>query len=185
MTEECDRRQRRLTHYEKKLDEWNRAMRDLAQDLEVLRRTKENLLAKNESMQRQLNELQSVDEVHIEFDVLSTSESGMLQLKEKMGKILARIDMEERRYKELQAEYLALKKYVEVAHKIKTQLEEARKAGEIEELHFQRAQDLMYIARTSKQTVLCQEAIIANLSKATRYVVSHSHTNCTFYRTTS
>ena len=41
--EECDKRQERLKRYEKKIDEWNRALRDLAQDLEVLRRTKDSL----------------------------------------------------------------------------------------------------------------------------------------------
>jgi len=79
-----------------------------------------------------LNQMQSVEEIHIEYDVLSTTEEGLNQLKEKMMKILGRMENEEERYKELQAEYLALKKYVEIAHKIKKELEDAKKASQIE-----------------------------------------------------
>ena len=83
-------------------------------------------------MAKKLEYLQSVDEVHIEFDVLSSSEEGLNQLKEKMVKIVARMQTEEKRYKELQAEYLALKKYIEIAHKIKKELEDSKQAGEVE-----------------------------------------------------
>jgi len=40
---ECSKRQPLLEKYQKKLDNWNKALRDLAQDLELLRKTKETL----------------------------------------------------------------------------------------------------------------------------------------------
>lgn len=82
-----------------------------------------------------MNNVQGVDEVHIEFDVLSIAEEGLNQLKQKASLIGARIEVEERRYKELQQNYFEVKKYIEAAHKIKKKLEEAKQAGEIEVNH--------------------------------------------------
>jgi len=81
---------------------------------------------------RKLNNAQGVDEVHIEFDVLSITEEGLNQLKRKASLIAARIEVEERRYKELQQNYFELKKYLEAVYKIKKKLEEAKQAGEVE-----------------------------------------------------
>lgn len=83
-------------------------------------------------MGRKLDSVQGVDEVHIEFDVLSVSEEGLNQLRRKASLIAARVEVEERRYKELQRNYFQLKKHIEAAHKVKKQLEEARQAGEVE-----------------------------------------------------
>jgi len=100
-------------------------------------------------MTKKLLQMQNVDEVHIEYDVLSTSEAGIIQLKEKMAKIIARIQLEERRYKEMQESYFALKKYLDIAHTIKKQLEEAKQAGEIE-VNFRRKIYRNYIIKERK-----------------------------------
>ncbi len=73
-----------------------------------------------------------MDEIHIEYDILSNTESGINQIRERMAKIFARIKLQEIRYKDLQQEYFALKPKIDKAAKIKEELEESKNAGKIE-----------------------------------------------------
>lgn len=85
------------------------AMRSLAIDLAMLRKSKEEMDKTNQKLLHELNKRQNVDDIHIQIDVLSTTPQGVAQLKEKYAKLIAKFYIERNRHEDLEDEYQKLK----------------------------------------------------------------------------
>lgn len=94
-------------------------------------------------MGKKIHGIENVDEIHIEIDVLSTSESGIGELKSRYckqisdriickGKIEMLKDLETERHKSVENEYFKIKKYVDHAREMKKQLATLKEAHKLQ-----------------------------------------------------
>lgn len=59
-------------------------------------------------MNRRIQILQNVEEVHIEIDVLAQTMQGINTLKERYAKLMMRYELERKRYDSLEKEYFKI-----------------------------------------------------------------------------
>ena len=84
------------------------------------------------------------------------------------------------RYMELEKDYARIKGKIDKAKRTTKGLEDLKHAHKLQNMNYDRALDLMLIAKTSKQTIECQEHIIKNLSIAVKYIIEQKPSNCTY-----
>ncbi len=92
-----------------KYDKRTEAMRGLAVDLAMLRKQKDEMEAANNVLGRKLEAIQNVNDIHIQIDVLQTTEEGTYQLREKYAKLIKKFYLEKEAHSEYEEKYQALK----------------------------------------------------------------------------
>ena len=140
------------------------AMRSLAIDLAMLRKSKEEMEETNQKLLYELNKRQNVDDIHIQIDVLSTTPQGVLQLKEKYAKLIAKFYIERNRHEDLEEEYQKLKPELKRLEKTKESILALESALDEQKFHADRYNDKLERIKASKETIISQEKLIQNLS---------------------
>ena len=141
------------------------AMRSLAIDLAMLRKSKEEMEKTNQKLLHELHTRQNVDDVHIQIDVLSTTPQGVAQLKEKYAKLIAKFYIERNRHEDLEEEYTKLKPDLKKLEKTKEAIIHMEKALQEQKFHGDRYDDKLDRMKASKETILSQEKMIQNLTE--------------------
>lgn len=147
------------------MDKRTDAMRSLAIDLSMLRKSKEDMTSTNEKLLHELEKRQNVDDIHIQIDVLSTTPQGIAQLKEKYAKLIAKFYIERNRHEDLEEEYQKLKPELKKLEKAKEGIIHMEKAMNEQKFHSDRYNDKLDRMRASKETILSQEKMIQNLTE--------------------
>ncbi|CAI2366387.1 unnamed protein product [Moneuplotes crassus] len=142
------------------------AMRSLAIDLAMLRKSKEEMEDTNKKLLHELNTRQNVDDVHIQIDVLSTTPQGVAQLKEKYAKLIAKFYIERNRHEDLEEDYQKLKPQLKELEKTKKGIYELENAIQEQKFHGDRYNDKLARIKASKETIQSQEKLIQNLTES-------------------
>jgi len=140
------------------------AMRSLAIDLAMLRRSKEEMDKTNQKLLSELHKRQNVDDVHIQIDVLSTTPQGVAQLKEKYAKLIAKFYIERNRHEDLEEDYQKLKPELKKLEKTKVGIAEMEKALQEQKFHSERYENKLARIKASRETIMSQEKVIKNLT---------------------
>ena len=159
------KKQMELEEVMKQMDKRVDAMRSLAIDLAMLRKSKETMDDTNQKLLYELNKRQNVDDIHIQIDVLSTTPQGVLQLKEKYAKLIAKFYIERNRHEDLEEEYQKLKPELKRLEKVKESILSIESALEEQKFHAERYNDKLERIKASKETIVSQEKLIQNLTE--------------------
>ena len=98
----------RSSQYQRTVDIYDNKtakLTDIATELARLRVIKDAEEKEIEALESRLFRLQSIDEIHIEIDVLQTSDNGVKALKERLYKLNGRLAMARKQAKDLDLEF--------------------------------------------------------------------------------
>jgi chromosome segregation ATPase len=159
------KKQKELNDVMEQQDKRVEAMRSLAIDLAMLRKSKGEMEKTNQKLLNELHKRQNVDDVHIQIDILSTTPQGVAQLKEKYAKLIAKFYIERNRHEDLEEEYQKLKPELKKLEKTKSSICEMEKALEEQKFHGDRYNDKLDRIKASKETIMSQEKVIKSLTE--------------------
>lgn len=148
----------RASQYQKTVDLYDGKSATLYEgvsELARLRYTKESEEKEMEELESRLFRLQSIDEIHIEIDVLQTSENGIMALKERLYKLNGRLAMARKHSKDLDLEFNVIKpKLIEIKNLYALRERESQRKDHLDFEISRHKQGIEQRIREKKDTIL-------------------------------
>ncbi|OMJ91470.1 hypothetical protein SteCoe_5954 [Stentor coeruleus] len=149
-----------LQEWMKKVDHLRDALRSLGTDVAMLKKEKDYLELENSEIQKRIERLSKVDDMHIKFDILSTSLQGVDILKLILEKTNKRFQKETLRHKELSANWMKIEGKKRKLEELKNEVEKVKEAHNQLEFHMLTLKDQLPQALVLRENVKNLDGLI-------------------------
>ncbi|KRX02075.1 hypothetical protein PPERSA_03137 [Pseudocohnilembus persalinus] len=149
----------------KKLHYLRCAHKQVSYDLGLLRKQKNDFDDENDKLRDKIKQSNDVKEIHIHIDLLKQTDQGIDVLRQKFVQISNKLTFERSVYNELSEHYFHIEQQIQRSKEIQKDIEEVKKAKQLQEFHMHRGEDLIPHIENLKNTIDSQESIIQNLQE--------------------
>jgi hypothetical protein len=152
-------------------------LRSIGVDLAMLKQRKDHLEADNARKHRQLEKLQSVDEVPILIDMLRTSDSGLDELRRILAVHELKLKVEQRRQQLMEVEWMEVEAKQRTAEAIRDRAALVRAAREEAEFHIARQKEQLPGVLAKREQVRSMDKLIMRMEEQLKLAPqTESHT---------
>lgn len=159
----CQKKSKELEEWISKTDRIKNALRSISTDLAMLENQKIQLESMNQAYRREIDRLKNLEDVHIQIDLLMTSEPGVILLKQKLEKLLFRYSMEQKRYQTLTEQWMEIEAKQRGTDLLKQKLQEVSDANSQAMFHIKRYSDMLPEVLVLRDQVRSYNLMISNL----------------------
>lgn len=159
----CAKKAKELEDWITKTDSMKNALRSITTDFAMLEKQKMQLETMNDAYRRELERLRNLEDIHIQIDLLMTSEQGVIILKQKLEKLLYRYNLEQQRYQTLTSQWLDIEAKQRGSELLKQKLQEVRDANSQAMFHIKRYSEMLPEVLVLRDQVRSYNSMISSL----------------------